>query len=92
LEPHNNDEWQKNRIKWAIKNKTKFEEIVTTLKRHYENLIRRSHRISILQPENWKHVVQWLTSVDETLPHTRAQQLRQEGTGQWLFRLAEFEN
>jgi hypothetical protein len=88
----NDEEWQKNRIKWAIKNKAKFEEIVTTLKTHFENLIRRSKRVAILQPGNWNQVVLWLTRIDETSLHTRAQLLRQEGTGRWLFRRAGFEN
>jgi hypothetical protein len=98
LDSHSDDEWQKNRIKWAIKNKSKLEEIVTALRRHFENLLRRSKRISILQPENWDRVVWWLTRIDErsrideALAHNRNQQVRQEGTGRWIFRRIEFEN
>jgi hypothetical protein len=98
LDSHSDDKWQKNRIKWAIKNKSKLDEIVTALRRHFENLLRRSKRISTLQPENWDRVVWWLTRIDErsrideTLAHNRNQQVRQEGTGRWLFRRIEFEN
>lgn len=46
---HKDDEWQKNRVKWAIKNKSKLEEIVTALKTHFENLNRRCKRLSIMQ-------------------------------------------
>jgi hypothetical protein len=74
------------------------EEIVTALRRHFENLLRRSKRISILQPGNWDRVVWWLTRIDErsrideALAHNRNQQVRQEGTGRWLFRRIEFQN
>lgn len=98
LDSHSDDEWQKSRIKWALKNKSKLEEIVTALRRHFENLFRRSKRIAILQPGNWDRVVWWLTRIDErsrideALAHNRNQQVRQEGTGRWLFRRIEFEN
>ena len=91
LDPHADDDLQKNRIKWVIKNKSKLEETVTALKTHLESLKRRSKRVSILQPGNWTRVERWLSRTDNSL-HIRAQQMRQEGTGQWLFRKPEFEN
>jgi hypothetical protein len=99
LDSDNGDEGERNRIRWAIKNKAKFEEVVTTLKTHYENLVRLSKRIAILQLGNWCRThgpdlspVLWLTRIDETSLHTRAQQQRQEGTGRWLFGRTEFEH
>lgn len=91
-------ELERNRIRWAIKNKAKFEEIVTTLTTHNENLNRRSKRIETLEPEKWNRVVLWLTRIDgtslhidETSLHSRAQQVRLEGTGRWIFSRTEFE-
>src|SRR3984957_14971502 len=99
LDSDNGDEGERNRIRWEIKNKAKFEEAVTALETHYENLVRLAKRIAILQPGNGSRAygpdlppVLWLTRIDKTSLHTRAQQQRQEGTGRWLFGRTEFEN
>ena len=80
----------KNRIRWAITNKAKFENCLTAIKAHLENLVRFSKRIQILQLPNWTQVLEWLTQIDENSYHRKARQLRQKGTGRWLLERTEF--
>jgi Prion-inhibition and propagation len=90
LDSHGEDDAPKSRVLWAIKNKAKFGEVVATLEAHYGNLVRCSKHVEILRLNNWAHEVKKLTNIDEHSPHTRAQQLRQEGTGQWILQRTEF--
>lgn len=81
---------QKNRIRWAIMNKAKFENSLSAIKAHLDNLVRRSKRVRILQLQKWTQVVEWLTQIDENSYHKKAQYLRQKGTGRWLLDRIEF--
>ena len=58
LDSDNGDEGERNRIRWAIKSKAKFEEVVTTLKTNYENLVRPRRELQFC---NWEIGVEPMT-------------------------------